>query len=197
MVSKRLTLVVCLPLIAASLGCLEEEYRFGPVGGLRVRGDADNTDACELPPGSEVGECPSYAGEVFPLLELPQYQCSASGCHGLPIGAAGLTMPAGDAQTSYDAMNDYTVGDRNYVAGQNPYFMCNVWQQSPTRIGALMPKPAGNYIPFTETDVVILGRWARCGYPDGGTPPPSSGAGIAGAGGGAGGIGVGGAGGGI
>lgn len=190
-------LIIVGGLSAATLGCDDPEVRYGPVGGLRVRGSGNEggggpSNACEIPPEADLATCPDWATEVFPLFDSPQYACTSNICHGVGSDAAGLTMPAGDAAASYAAMANFTRDGRPYVSSspeEAPYLMCNIWRDAPVQVGVLMPVVAGDIQLVEGADLGLIGNWADCGM-------PQEGGAIAGAGGGGmGGGGIGGAGG--
>jgi hypothetical protein len=167
---------------AMAIGCDDPDVRFGPVGGLRVRGGiggGDSGEACPYPPGTdETGAtCPSWNDVIFPMLdEDGLYGCARDGCHGGAIGsnvgAANLTMPPGDADGSYDALAAYTRGDRPYIGEglqSTAYLLCNIWPESPGRIDPIMPIPLGDEVPlFSGSDLVTVANWVACGMPKAG-----------------------------
>jgi len=169
MLSKRLIAVaIALP---ALVGCLEDTVRYGPVGGLRVRGGTDDgvggNATCAYPEGTDVtgATCPSWEQVIFPMFNTT-YGCTRDGCHGGVNGAANLTMPLDDADQSYLAMAEYKRGERPYIDASNAYLICNIWAQSEQRINPLMPIPIGDEVGLIEgEDLITISNWAACGYP--------------------------------
>lgn len=185
---RRLTLLAAFAALPMLVGCLEDSVRFGPVGGLRVRGGDGTNTACSPPPGADGATCPNYTTVIWPLLNDDNiYACTKDGCHGGINGAANLTMPKDDPMGSYDAMAAYKRDERPYIglASENPYFICNVWPTSPERIDPIMPIPTGNIKLVSQADLVLLGNWAQCDFIEDGTDMGSGPAAGAGGGGGA------------
>lgn len=190
--------VLLMALGAVGFGCNDPEVRYGPVGGLRVRGGGvDDGDACAYPPGTiedaTGAACPSWQ-EVYDIFEDPAVGCTLSNCHG--VGSLfPPTMPEGDPDTAYQNMKAYLSAEgRPYVAENaqaTAFLLCNIWQDAPTQIGSPMPRlGTAGIAPISEADLATIGTWAACGMlPDGG--------GGVGGGGVGGDVGLGGAGGGI
>lgn len=159
---------------ATLLGCLEDPVRFGPVGGLRVRGTGDDPgggSACALPPGVDTTLCPEWATAVFPLFDKGgELRCGNSGCHEGPNDPTGVNMVPGDAAASYAALAAYQRDGRPYIkpdGADEAYLMCNIWRGAPTTVGVIMP------LADTTSDdhLNIIGAWVNCGMlPEGGTP---------------------------
>ena len=159
-------------LAAAFLGCgADDAPRFGPPGGLRVRSAAGSDLACELGAGVDTtgATCPDWPSEIFPLFDGP-LACARGGCHGVSVpgqvGAAGLTLVAGDATASYAALASYAAHDRPYVregAPDEAYILCNLDGTLGTRMPIAPPAE-----PLAAADRVLVGNWVACGmHPDG------------------------------
>ncbi|MEQ9325612.1 MAG: hypothetical protein RIF41_40985 [Polyangiaceae bacterium] len=160
---------------AVALGCNDPEVRYGPVGGLRVRGGGvDDGNACAYPPGTdETGTtCPPWT-EVYAIFNDPAVGCTLSNCHGVGSLFA-PTMPEDDPILGYENMKAYLSAEgRPYVSenAQNTAFLlCNIWQDAPTQIGSPMPRLGTPGIaPITAADLETIGNWVACGMlPDGG-----------------------------
>jgi hypothetical protein len=172
---------------ATLLGCLEESVRFGPVGGLRVRGTGDDVggaSACSLAPGTDTTICPEWATAVFPLFDKGgALRCGNSGCHEGPNDPTGVNMVAGDPAASYAALAAYQRDGRPYIkpnGADEAYLMCNVWRSAPVTIGVVMPL-AGT---TADEHLKIIGSWVSCGMlPEGGIPGTGGGGAAGGAGG--------------
>lgn len=169
----RLGLATALLALAATLGvgCLEDDVTYGPVGGLRIRGEVA-PDPCALPAGLDgpPAVCPDWATDVFPLLD-GTYGCTLDGCHAGPNDPTGVNMVPGDADASYDALAAFVRGDRPYIApnGQEEaYLLCNIDQNAPVRIGTLMPTTSPK---IAGDDLITIAGWVACGMlKTGGTP---------------------------
>lgn len=195
--TKLLSLVATAGFLTA---CNDGEVRFGPPGGLRIRGNVTVSEACPLPMG--VSETPSAAecatvtwggpqGIFAKYMDagLVRGNCAAGGCHNGPNDPTGVNMVAGDASLSYDALALFTNGGRPYVstdAATEPYLMCNIDPGTSAPYGAPMPK-GPIYEPM---ELQEIGLWAACGMSkDGDLGGGVGGGGGALGGGGAGGIG--------
>src|SRR5690606_29459888 len=131
---------------SALFGCLEEPVRFGPVGGLRVRGtgnDAGGAASCALPPTIDPTICPDWTTDVFPLFDKGgPLRCGNSGCHEGPNDPTGVNMVPGDAAASYAALAAYQRDGRPYIkanGADEAYLMCNIWRNAPVTVGVVMP----------------------------------------------------------
>ena len=185
-VSKRLICTFAIVLATPLFGCLEDDVRYGPVGGLRVRGsEGGGVGApCSLPEGTDTMICPSWEQTIFPLFDVT-YGCTDETCHGSANGAANLTMPPGDPAANYDALALYKRGTRPYIGTPDAYLICNIWAASPEKVGTIMPIIGGDIVPFTLADLQTVASWAACNYPEiGGVVPQGGMGGVGGAGGG-------------
>lgn len=163
----RLVVHVAVLTLAFVAGCLEDPPTFGPVGGLRLRGEVP-AEACALPAGVDPAptDCPDWSTVVWPLLR-DVYNCSLNGCHLAPNDPTGVNLVPDDAGASYDALAAFVRGDRPYISETAPdtaYIMCNVDPGAPLRIGTLMPSTSPK---LAAADLDVVGRWVACGMPRG------------------------------
>ena len=83
-------LFLSLSFVTLALGaaaCLEDDVRYGPPGGLRIRGanQTGNEGACAMPPDIDQASCPDWETQIFPLFdEDGKFGCSLGFCHGVP-----------------------------------------------------------------------------------------------------------------
>ncbi len=157
-------------LAACVFGCEDDSTRFGPPGGLRVRGNdqTNNSQPCPLPEGVSGDPCPDWATEVFPLFD-GKYGCTLDNCHSGSVGAASLTLYEGDASASYDAMAAYDNYGRKYFEenGQDSaYLMCNL--SNDPQINFLLSSPMPILTEEVTSlvvgeDLILVGNWVACG----------------------------------
>jgi len=151
-------------------GCQQDTTRFGPPGGLRVRGNdqSNSSQSCPLPAESTGDPCPDWATEIFPLFD-GKYGCTLDNCHGGSIGAASLTLYEGDASASYDAMAAYENYGRKYFEenGQDSaYLMCNLSNDPQINFLLSSPMPIlteGVTSLVVGEDLILVGNWVGCG----------------------------------
>ncbi len=191
--------VVAGGMLLLAAGCDDGDVRFGPPGGLRIRGVTTVTAECPLPMGVPVDPTPAECATVawggaqgifakYMDAGLPRGNCAAGGCHNGPNDPTGVNMAAGDPDVSWDALAAFSNGGRPYVSSDPnaaPYLMCNIDPATTVPYGSPMPKG-----PIYEpAELQEIGLWAACGMAKDGI----AGGGVGG--GGVGGGGVGGAGG--
>ncbi len=183
--------------VGATSACNDGEVRFGPPGGLRIRGLATSTDICPLPPGVSATPAPaecatvSWQDDIFPKYfdAGTPYLCANSGCHEGPNDPTGVNMVPGDADASYIALAAFMNGGRPYFSenpDDAPYLMCNIDPATTVPLGS--PMPRGPVV--SPEHLEEIGLWVACGMVN-----DSMGGGVGGGGGGGGALGAGGAGG--
>jgi hypothetical protein len=196
MSTRTVVSLVGVMAVAAASGCDDDKVRFGPPGGLRIRG-AQTGVACPLPPGVSPNPTPaectvSWANDVFPLFdETGPYLCALGGCHNGPNDATGVNMVAGDEEGSYIALAAFVNGGRPYIspnAEDSPYLMCNIDPKTTAPYGTPMPDLS---TVVSDADLQLIGLWAACGMENddgvgsgaGGALPMGGNGGVGGAGG--------------
>jgi hypothetical protein len=193
----RTTLAI-LTAAVLTVGCEDDKVRFGPPGGLRIRGGAQAGLACPLPAGVSPTPTPaecaavSWANDVFPLFDATgPYLCALGGCHDGPNDINGVNMVSGNEELSYQALAAFTNGGRPYVSpnvDDNPYLICNIDPMTTEPYGTPMPDLS---MVVTPADLALIGTWAACGMVNddgagsgaGGALPMGGNGGIGGAGG--------------
>ena len=180
----------------AAAACLEDDVRYGPPGGLRIRGANQTGDegACPLPADIDPVACPDWSTQIFPMFDATgKFGCALDFCHGVPPGGASLYMPPGDPATSYDNMAAYAPFGRPYIgpdAQDTAYLICNLSSDPDVNLGtAVMPKIVAGVegLPLGD-DLKMIAEWVNCGMPKGASGGVGGG-GAAGGAGGAGGVG--------
>jgi hypothetical protein len=164
-----------LAIVAALASCDDGTVRLGNSNDLREYLPPDDAGpqvgkpSCAPPPADASG-CPTFAADIYPLMQPSAWGCTATKCHG-----PNLITLQGDAGDVYDAMAKYPGGNgKRYV---NP--ACSELDQSafdcdvagiatkPCWTGVRMPEidpSLGNHAP-TETEIKKLEDWIRCGAP--------------------------------
>ncbi len=183
-----------MAMLGATTACDDGAVRFGPPGGLRIRGVASVDDVCPLPgsvsPTPSAVECAAstWKGEIFPRFfdAGTPYLCANAGCHAGPDDPTGVNMVIGDAAASYSALANFSNGGRPYFSedpADAPYLLCNIDAGTSVPYGSPMPK--GPVV--SSDDLAIIGLWVACGMVNDTVPGGGAGGGVGGMGAGGGG----------
>lgn len=159
-------------LFSASLcvsACNDGEVRYGPPGGLRIRGDDPACPPPDLAPSQAECATVGWAGSDGVFAKHFDADtagaCTLGPCHQGPDDPTGVNMVAGDAAASYAALAAFTAGDGGYPyistnLDDSPYLLCNINPQSAVIVGSIMPKGKSGYTPEALAEIEL---WVACG----------------------------------